>query len=73
MTLHTKILINACTWLGSALFVAAAWTAVPTESPEARAARVMNHYRMDQLVKQAHLEVALAKLETGASDAESLR
>jgi hypothetical protein len=64
MTKHTTILNNACTWLGSALFVAAAWTAVPTESPEARAARVMHHYRMDQLVKQAHIEAAEARLET---------
>ena len=64
MTRRTKLTIIALTWLGSAMIVAAAWTAVPTESDEARAYRITQAYRMNELVRLAHLEVALARLET---------
>jgi hypothetical protein len=64
MTARTKWTINACTWIGSALIVAAAWTGVPTESAEARAQRITQAWQMTELVRLAHIEVALAKLET---------
>ena len=64
MKTRTKWAVNVLSYAAAAMFIAAAWTAVPTESDEARAYRITQAYRMHELVRLAHLEVALARLET---------
>jgi hypothetical protein len=64
MTTLAKILFIAFTWIGSAQLVTAAYVSIPTESAEARAQRITQAWQMSELVRLAHIEVALAKLET---------
>ncbi|MGH1478796.1 MAG: hypothetical protein ACRBM6_08750 [Geminicoccales bacterium] len=71
----TKALVITASWLGLACIVAAAWLQALSENPDVRATIVMQNYRMQALVDQAHVEHALAKLEAvyGAYHAERIR